>query len=134
MTLPADVTEKATLRGNEYAWPPSVFIEALHRAAKHSLGCVDGQFQFRIADGPTCEMYWIEIDTGGSHIYESWPDYVTKNTREVEQKFTKLMQETDFEKEAAFWDFSRERKRDPSFNPLDHLYFVAYFEDENEED
>jgi hypothetical protein len=130
MTLPADVIEKATIRGQEYAWPPSEFLEALHRAAEHGLGCVGGQFQFRIANGPTCEMYWIEIDTGGRRSSESWPDYVARSTKEAEQKFTMLMLETDFQKESGSWDLSAERKRDPSFNPLEHLCFVAYFENE----
>jgi hypothetical protein len=84
----------------------------------------------RIAHGPTCEMYWIDIDTGGRHSSESWSDYVNRSTREVEQKFTKLMQDTDFQVEAAAWDFTAERKKDPSFNPIEHLCFVAYFENE----
>jgi hypothetical protein len=130
MMLPPDLIEKATLRGHEYAWSTDSFIEALHRAAKHGLGCVGGQFQFRIADGPTCEMYWIEIDTGGQNLSESWDDYVKRSTQEVETKFNQLIQETDFQKEAESWNFSEEIERNPSFNPLDHLCFVAYFESE----
>ena len=132
MTLPTDVIETATLRGQEYAWPPFAFLEALHRAAEHGLVCVGGQFQFRIADGPTCEMYWVEIDTDGRRASESWSNYVTRSTKEVEREFTKLMRETDFQKEAGSWDFKQETEKDPSFRPLDHLCFVAYFENEHD--
>ena len=55
--LPSDVVEGATLRGNEYGWSISSFPDALSRAEKKGYGCLGGQFQFRLDDGSTCEMY-----------------------------------------------------------------------------
>ena len=81
--LPADVKENATLRGQEYAWSPDTFIEILHRTARHGLACAEGQFQFRIADEPTCEMYWMDIDTGGRNSSESWTDFQIPKPRIV---------------------------------------------------
>ena len=61
--LPPDITQGATLRGNEYGWIVSTFPSAVAKAEVRGYACLGGQFQFRLEDGSTCEMYWLEADS-----------------------------------------------------------------------
>ena len=70
--LPPDISQGASLRGNEYGWSISSFPNALANAEAHGYACLGGQFQFRLDDGGTCEMYWLDADskergTTGNH-------------------------------------------------------------------
>ena len=57
--LPPDITKGAALRGNEYGWTVASFPNALTKAEACGYACLGGQFQFRLDDGSTCEMYWL---------------------------------------------------------------------------
>jgi len=115
--LPPDITEGATLRDNEYGWSVSSFPNALAKA--HGLACLGGQFQFRLDDGSTCEMYWLDADSTERTSGESWADYSRRSCTEVLQRFQHLMSETDFKKEASKWNLP--------IDPTNDLVFVAYF-------
>src|ERR1700757_79233 len=73
--LPPDITEGATLRGNEYGWSVSSFPSALAKAQAGGYACLGGQFQFRLDDGSTCEMYWLKADSTERTRGEAWADY-----------------------------------------------------------
>jgi hypothetical protein len=117
--LPPDITEGATLRGKEYGWSVSSFPSALAKAQASGYACIGGQFQFRLDDGNTCEMYWIEADATERTDGESWTDYSRRSCAEVLQRFQHLMLETDFGKEASSWPVQ--------IDPARSLVFVAYF-------
>ena len=61
--LPLDVLQRASLRGNEYAWPIEDIPKVIEAARQANLASIGGQLQFRLPDGGTCECYWIEVDT-----------------------------------------------------------------------
>jgi hypothetical protein len=122
--LPPDVMQGAMLRGNEYGWSVSSFPDALASAEAHGYGCLGGQFQFRLQDGGTCEMYWLAADSKERADGESWLDYSHRSCSEVLNKFQHLMSATDFTKEASSWPFQ--------IDPAKSLVFVAYFVTESE--
>ncbi len=122
--LPSDVVEGATLRGNEYGWSTISFPVALDRAEAHGYACLGGQFQFRLGDGSTCEMYWLSADSKERLPGEQWADYSRRSCSEVNQNFQRLISETDFSKEAFSWNLS------PA--ATENLVFVAYFVTESD--
>ncbi len=117
--LPPEVLQGATLRGNEYGWSVSSFPNAVANAQAHGYGCLGGQFQFRLDDGGTCEMYWLAADPTDRSDAESWNDYSRRSCSEVLTKFRHLMTVTDFAKEASTWSVQ--------IDPVKNLVFVAYF-------
>ena len=117
--LPPDVVEGATLRGSEYGWSTISFPAALARAEAHGYACLGGQFQFRLSDGSTCEMYWLSADSKERLPEEQWADYSRRSCSEVKQNFERLMSETDFNKEVSSCNLSS--------TTTDNLVFVAYF-------
>ena len=125
MELPSELTEGASLRGNEYAWVPDAFLGILARAEALGLACLGGQFQFRAPDA-TCEMYWLNADAADRLPAEPWDAYVARSTTEVRSAFTTLRQSTDFATEALRWsDVPELSGADAS--PEQYLCFVAYF-------
>jgi hypothetical protein len=123
-TLPPDVLGGATLRGNEYGWSVSSFLHAVVRAEANGYACLGGQFQFRLEDGSTCEMYWLNADSEERMAGESWPNYAHRSCSEVLDAFRRLLSDTDFRKEASNWPVQINSERD--------LVFVAYFVREHE--
>jgi hypothetical protein len=117
--LPPDVSQGATLRGHEYGWSVSSFPHALARAEAYGYACLGGQFQFRLDDGSTCEMYWLDADSKESGNEESWAEYCRRSCSEVLNRFEHLLSITDFTEEASHWQLE--------FDPMKSLVFVAYF-------
>jgi hypothetical protein len=117
--LPSEIAEGATLQGGEYGWSVPVFPRALSRAEVSGYACLGGQFQFRIDDDSTCEMYWLNADSNDRTGGESWAEYSHRSCSEVLQKFQLLVNETDFGKEAASWPFQ--------IDPIKNLVSIAYF-------
>ncbi|HTX16696.1 MAG TPA: hypothetical protein VMD77_15455 [Candidatus Baltobacteraceae bacterium] len=117
--LSPDVRTGASLRGNEYGWIVSAFPNALSKAENVGYACLGGQFQFRLDDGRTCEMYWLNADAPERAEGESWADYSRRSCAEVLQRFQCLVSETDFQKEASSWPVP--------IDPVKNLVFVAYF-------
>ena len=122
--LPPHIAEGATLRGNEYGWTVSSFLSALSRAEEVGYACLGGQFEFRLDDGTTCEMWWLNADSSERTGSETWLDYSRRSCTEVSQGFQRLLRETDFGKEAAGWRVQ--------IDPARNLVFVAYFVCETE--
>ena len=127
--LPKDITNGASLRGNEYGWSLSEFPNAVAKAEAHGFACLGGQFQFRLQDGGTCEMYWLNADPTERQPNEAWADYVHRSCSEVMQRFGEIAAERDFTGEASNWP----SLRDAIERSLpDALVFVAYFITESE--
>jgi hypothetical protein len=122
--LPHEVLEGATLRGNEYGWSVTSFPVALERAEAHGYACLGGQFQFRLEDGSTCEMYWLSADSKERLAGELWADYSRRSCSEVKGHFQQLISRTDLRKEVLGWNLPR------AFTGS--LVFVAYFVTESE--
>ena len=122
--LPAEVAEGASLRDKEYGWNVSAFPNALLKAQIAGYACLGGQFQFRLDDGSTCEMYWLEANSAERADEESWIDYSRRSCAEVLKRFQHLVSETNFAEEASHWPLQIDSVRS--------LVFVAYFIRETE--
>jgi hypothetical protein len=122
--LPSDVVGGAALRGDEYGWSTISFPVALDRAEAHGYACLGGQFQFRLGDGSTCEMYWLSADSKERQPGEPWAEYSRRSCSEVKQDFHRLISKTDFSKEASGWNLP------PA--ATENLVFVAYFVTESD--
>jgi hypothetical protein len=123
--LPAELTESASLRGNEYAWSPEAFPMVLAKAEALGFACLGGQFQFR-APGATCEMYWLNADAEDRLPHEPWSAYVSRSSTEVRSAFHALIKSTDFLAEAQRWSGVPELCGDQA-TPMKYLCFVSYF-------
>jgi hypothetical protein len=118
--LPRDISQGGTLRGNEYGWSLSSFPDALANAAAHGYACLGGQFQFRLDDGSTCEMYWLDANSKDRAQGEAWVDYCHRSCSEVLNRFQYLASATDFKQEASNWPSVQ-------IDPATSLVFVGYF-------
>jgi len=78
VTLPPEITQGATARGNEYGRTLEAFLQALLKAQVLGYACLGGQFQFRLNDG-TYEMYWLDADSTNRREGEPWPEYVRRS-------------------------------------------------------
>lgn len=117
--LPPGITNGARLRGGEYGWDVAAFPAAIAEAERRGYACLGGQFQFRLGDGSTCEMYWLAADSNDRGTGESWIDYCRMSCEEVGEEFQRLIRSTDFAGEARKWTLHIDPARD--------LVFVAYF-------
>lgn len=127
MELPGELTEKATLRGKEFAWSVADFPSVLVRAQELGYACLGGQFQFR-PPGSTCEMYWLSADPDKREAQESWATFADRSCGEVLDRFRSVLSTVDFLKEAQRWPDVAELSG-PAAEPREHLCFVAYFRD-----
>jgi hypothetical protein len=128
--LPSPVLAKATLRGNEYAWPFGNVEEAILAARSAGLATLGGQVQFRLPDG-TCELYWRSATAADRQPRESWPAYVHRSAAEVLASFREKILAVDYLAEARQWPFLHE-KLEAGVNILDFLCFVLYFQAEKQ--
>ena len=110
-TLPPDITQGATARGNEYGWTLDAFPQAIVKAQGLGYACLGGQFQFRLNDG----------------TYE----YVRRSCGEVLGRFNAVVASADFPKEASSWP-SLATAMAQGLSITNHLVFVAYFVTEAE--
>ena len=95
--LPARLLERATLRGNERAWPIRDIPELIEAARLAGLINVGGQLQFRFPAGGTCECYWVEVDTFKSVPSDlPWDQRVERTAVEARSQFADLQQRYDF--------------------------------------
>jgi hypothetical protein len=95
--LPDDLLARATLRGNEYAWPLEDIPKVIEAARERDLVNSGGQLQFRFPDGGTCECYWVLVDT---HLTVSsglpWTERVTRTAETALRDFRELQTRCDF--------------------------------------
>lgn len=129
-TLPAEAVKGASVRGNEYGWPPAAFPEAAMQAESLGFACLGGQFQFRAPVG-TCEMYWLSADSTKRLPTEGWSAYCARSRAQVLDRFRQIIDQTDFALEAMQWP-SLKSEAEGGLDILSTLVFVAYFVSEQE--
>src|SRR5947209_2773874 len=95
--LPADIISRATLRGNEFAWPVSDIPAVIEAAKLENLVNIGGQLQFRIPNGGTCECYWVDVDTYKTVPTDlPWADRVSCTASTAIAEFQQLCDKYDF--------------------------------------
>lgn len=114
--------------GGEHAWRKADIEEVVEAAREAGLACLGGQAQFQIPDG-TCEAYWLNYDPAGRREGESWESYVARSAEETLDAFRRLCAETDFRRVAREWEALRALE-DEGLDPVEHLWFVLYFDAE----
>ena len=119
-TLPPEITQGATARGNEYGWTLDAFPQVLSKAQALGYACLGGQFQFRLDDG-TYEMYWLNADSDERRRGESWAEYGRRSCDEVLGRFKAAVANADFPKEASSWP----RWSSPAPSQWPERYFVT---------
>ena len=95
--LPSDLLARASLRGNEYAWPIDDIPRVIEAARQAGLVNIGGQLQFRLPDAGTCECYWVCVDTDrtvSKHL--PWQVRVEQTALAALEEFSRLPSEFDF--------------------------------------
>jgi hypothetical protein len=128
--LPKELLDRASLRGNEYAWRVHDIPNVIAAAREANLLNIGGQLQFRLSDGGTCECYWVEVDT-----YKSVPADQDWGTR---VSLSADVASTDFERLKAKYDFIKEgksafEKHLVGSDPTEAMWFVWYVESQKNE-
>jgi hypothetical protein len=129
--LPKALIERASLRGNEYAWRSDDIPAVIEAARNANLINIGGQLQFRLPDGGTCECYWVDVDTFKS-VPENldWSDRVDRTAMAASADFAQLKAKYDFLDE-GMRNFER-RLKEFSKNGgdlNDAIWFVWYVEE-----
>ncbi|HEY3779273.1 MAG TPA: hypothetical protein VGL35_14575 [Rhizomicrobium sp.] len=131
LRLPHDLLQRASLRGNEYAWPIEDIPKVIEAARQANLASIGGQLQFRLPDGGTCECYWVEVDT-----YKSvptslpWQERVDQTATVALADFSRLLSKFDFVAEGRR-SFAEHFKRleAEGGDPTQMICFVWYLDD-----
>jgi hypothetical protein len=131
--LPDNILEKASLRGEEYAWKFEDIKDVILASKNLKLATLGGQAQFRFPDGPICELYWIDIDIQDQKETESWTEFVNRSANEFLKEFDNRILKVDFLKEAKGNKFL-ETKLEGNIDILKDLCFVVYIVNEKEYD
>jgi len=94
--LPQELLQRASLRGNEYAWRLDDIPLVIQAAKDANLVNSGGQLQFRIPNGGTCEIYEIEVNTHRS-VPKSlpWAERVEKTAIVALDQFMSLRTDYD---------------------------------------
>ena len=95
--LPIELLNRASLRGNEYAWPLNDIPDVIEAARAANLLSVGGQLQFRLPDGGICECCWVEVDTFLTVPKDQpWAERVENTAVEALKAFHDLPNHHDF--------------------------------------
>jgi hypothetical protein len=128
--LPREILDRATLRGNEYAWRIEDIPEVIEAARRTDLINVGGQLQFRLPEG-TCECYWVEVGTYKSVSKDlPWEERVARTAEAALAEFKRLPARYDFVREGwrAFGPHLQ-KVIDEGRNPSEFMCFVWYVAD-----
>jgi hypothetical protein len=129
--LPKEIREKAIESGNEFGWKQQDFKEVIEAARQIPVAVVGGQVQYVFNDG-TCELYWLSYYTDERQENEDWLTYCNRTAKQSFEKFGRLINETDFEKEEMSFEFLK-GKKEKNIDLEKHRIFIIYFND-NETD
>ena len=120
--LPPQISNRASISGNEYGWELSAFPDALRSA--EGLGSPVLAVSFSSAADAVYEMYWLDADATERTVGEPWSAYCHRSCNEVGERFNALVAETAFQAEAANWVALLERTAIGS-DLRNNLVFVA---------
>jgi len=129
--LPKGLRDKAIESGNEFGWRQKDFKEVVEAAKEIPMAIAGGQMQYVFKDG-TCEFYWLSYDPNERQPNENWTTYCNRTASETITKFDKLINQTDFEKEAMSFEFLKQKK-DQKIDIEEHKIFIIYFDDNETE-
>ena len=126
--LPKSILDKAIKSGNEFSWKQQDFLEVIEAARQNYLAIIGGQVQYVLPDG-TCELYWLSYDPDKRQPNEDWLTYCNRTSKECLDKFNKLIETTDIEKDAltSFSILADKKKSGVDINNF--LAFILYFND-----
>ncbi len=127
----AKATHTGITTGAEWVWKPSELPAVFQKAKELKIASIGGNAQFIFPEG-VCDLYWISIDFKDKADDETWEEYVVRSNDESFALLTSQVETTDFRRAAAEWAFVRERTLDKGIDPLDYLYYVIYFNSEQE--
>ena len=126
--LPKAILDKAIKNGNEFGWRQSDVSEVIDTARNLNLVNLGGQVQYHFPDG-TCELYWLSFDLTTRQQNETWTDFCARTAIECQEKFQRLILQTNIEKEALEnFDFLK-NKKETGIEISDFLTFILYFDD-----
>lgn len=131
LRLPQEILRRASLRGNEYAWPIEDIPKVIEAARQANLASIGGQLQFRLPDGGTCECYWVEVDTYKSMPASlPWQERVEQTATVALADFSRLLSKFDFVAEGR-GSFAEHFKRleTEGGDPIQTMCFVWYLDD-----
>ena len=132
--LPQILLQRASLRGNEYAWKVNDIPNVIEAARQANLVNIGGQLQFRFPDGSTCECYWVQVDAYRSMpSLLTWQELVEQTATVALAQFSNLLSEFDFLVEgrrafAPHLDALEQQGQDPKQT----MCFVWYLQDSDE--
>ncbi len=131
-SLPTEIAEGSSVRGEEHGWRLERFPAALIAAERMGLACLGGQLQLRFDDS-IYEMCWLSADPTERGAGEVWVDYVHRSCSEVAKEFDHLVRTTDFSAIARDLPSDlHEKIMATGFDLIQVLIFVAYFVTEQE--
>lgn len=133
--LPHDLLSRATLRGNEYAWPLEDIPKVIEAAKESNLVSIGGQLQFRFPGGGTCECYWVQVDTCQTVPSNlPWAERVGRTAEAALAGFLELQARCDFiaEGRTAFEEefYKWEAKGGDPATAMGFVWHVTTFVDE----
>ena len=126
--LPKDARDKAIESENEFGWRQQNFKEIIEVAKQIPMAIIGGQVQYVFEDG-TCELYWLSYNSKKRQENEKWLPYCNRTASEVIEQFDKLINETDFDKEAVSAFEFLKQKKEQGINIDKHKLFIIYFDD-----
>ncbi|MGV3528250.1 MAG: hypothetical protein ACO1OO_05090 [Flavisolibacter sp.] len=129
--LPKRIRESAIESGNEFGWKQQDFKKVVEAARQVPMAIVGGQVQYVFNDG-TCELYWLSFDPDERQENEEWITYCNRTAKQANERFDRLIIETDFVKEALTFEFLKDKK-EKGVDIENHRLFIIYFND-NESD
>jgi hypothetical protein len=131
LLLPVDLVQRASLRGNEYAWTIDDIPKVIEAARQANLASIGGQLQFRLPDGGTCECYWVQVDTYKSVSTSlPWQEQVDQTAIVALADFSRLLLDFDFvaEGRGAFAEHFNRFVAEGG-DPVQTMYFAWYLDD-----
>jgi hypothetical protein len=132
--LPEILIQRASLRGNEYAWRLDDIPLVIQAAKDANLVNRGGQLQFRIPNRGTCELHYVSVYTGYT-VPKSlpWAERVEKTAIVALEYFNNLKTEYDFihEGRLGFERYLTEAEAS-GYSLEDVICFVWYVESEQE--
>ena len=126
LRFPADILQRASPRGNEYAWKRADLPRVLAAAEAAGLANLGGQVQFRAPAG-TCELYWHSFESLPRRSEESAESFVRRSRREVETVLLRVPSDAELTADAlAHFELLREQAA-AGADVEEMLCFVCYF-------
>ncbi|QFU08606.1 hypothetical protein PARPLA_03202 [Rhodobacteraceae bacterium THAF1] len=94
--FPYDLMQRASLRGRDYAWPQSDIPRVIRHVQDVDGLNLGGHLQFRLPNGPTCEVDEIRVDTASTLDRAAVKDRSRLSAEAALRQFHALSRQFDF--------------------------------------